>query len=266
MTKVKPEMKMIQARSLYKSFGAHLVLDNVNFEVNKGEVIVIIGPSGSGKSTLLRCFNGLEEIDSGVITIEGETFAQKEPGKKDLINPKEKKFIAVKLGMVFQHFNLFPHKTVLENVIEAPITVLGMKKNDAISMGESLLNKVGLSEKKNSYPSKISGGQKQRVAIARALGMNPDIMLFDEPTSSLDPELVGEVQKVIIDLAHEKMTMLIVTHEMRFAEEVADRIIFMDDGKIIADEKPDKIFNNPEHPRIITFIDKITMRQSNKAN
>lgn len=256
-------MKMIQSRNLFKSFGSHRVLDNVNFEVNKGEVIVIIGPSGSGKSTLLRCFNGLEEIDSGVITIEGETFAHKEPGKKDTINSKEKKDIARKLGMVFQHFNLFPHKTVLENVIEAPVTVSGMKKNDAIVMGELLLEKVGLSDKKNSYPSKISGGQKQRVAIARALGMNPDIMLFDEPTSSLDPELIGEVQKVIIDLAKEKMTMLIVTHEMRFAEEVADRIIFMDEGKIIADEKPDKIFNNPEHPRIITFIDKITMRQSN---
>ncbi|HNX24358.1 MAG TPA: amino acid ABC transporter ATP-binding protein [Spirochaetota bacterium] len=257
-------MKMLQARNLYKSFGTHRVLDNVNFEVNKGEVIVIIGPSGSGKSTLLRCFNGLEEIESGVITIENETFACKENGKKDRINTKEKKDIAKKLGMVFQHFNLFPHKTVLENVIEAPITVLGVKKSDAVIMAETLLEKVGLSDKKNAYPSKISGGQKQRVAIARALGMNPDIMLFDEPTSSLDPELVGEVQKVIIDLAREKMTMLIVTHEMRFAEEVADRIIFMDEGKIIADEKPDKIFNNPEHPRIITFIDKISMRQSNK--
>lgn len=257
-------MKMIQARNLFKSFGAHRVLDNVNFEVNIGEVVVIIGPSGSGKSTLLRCFNGLEEIDSGVITIEGETFAHKDPDKKDKINSKEKKDITRKLGMVFQHFNLFPHKTVLENVIEAPITVAGMKKSDAIVMGEALLEKVGLSDRKNYFPSKISGGQKQRVAIARALGMNPDIMLFDEPTSSLDPELVGEVQKVIIDLAREKMTMLIVTHEMRFAEEVADRIIFMDEGKIIADEKPDKIFSNPEHPRIKTFIDKITMRQSNR--
>lgn len=257
---------MIQAGSLYKSFGAHQVLDNVNFEVNKGEVIVIIGPSGSGKSTLLRCFNGLEEIDSGTITIEGEVFAKKDKGKKDSINSKAKKEIAKKLGMVFQHFNLFPHRTVLENVIEAPVTVSGMKKNDAVVMGEALLEKVGLSDKKNSFPSKISGGQKQRVAIARALGMNPDIMLFDEPTSSLDPELVGEVQKVIIDLAREKMTMLIVTHEMRFAAEVADRIIFMDEGKIIADEEPHKIFNNPEHPRIITFIDKITMRQFNRQD
>lgn len=254
-------MKMIQAINLFKSFGAHRVLDNVNFEVNKGEVIVIIGPSGSGKSTLLRCFNGLEEIDSGTIIIEGETFAAREHGKKDTVTTKEKRHIAQKLGMVFQHFNLFPHKTVIENIIEAPVTVTGMKKSDALSMGEALLEKVGLIDKKNSYPSRISGGQKQRVAIARALGMRPDIMLFDEPTSSLDPELVGEVQKVIIDLAREKMTMLIVTHEMRFAAEVADRIIFMDEGKIIADEKPGKIFNNPEHPRIVTFIDKITMRQ-----
>lgn len=257
-------MKMIESIDLYKSFGTHRVLENVNLTVNKGEVIVIIGPSGSGKSTLLRCFNGLEEIESGTIIIEGKTFAKKEKGKKDLILHKDKKETTAKLGMVFQHFNLFPHKTVIENVIEAPITVSGIKKSEATKMGETLLEKVGLIDKKNSYPSKISGGQKQRVAIARALGMNPDIMLFDEPTSSLDPELVGEVQKVIIDLAREKMTMLIVTHEMGFAEQVADRIIFMDEGKIIADEKPEKIFTKPDHPRIKTFIDKITMRQSIK--
>jgi polar amino acid transport system ATP-binding protein len=254
-------MKMIQANNLFKSFGQHVVLNDVNFEINKGEVIVVIGPSGSGKSTLLRCLNGLEEIDSGIITIEGEIYADKESDKKDKIHLKGKKGIAKKLGMVFQHFNLFPHRTVLENVIEAPITVLKMKKDDAIPLGEALLEKVGLSDKKDFYPSKISGGQKQRVAIARALGMNPDIMLFDEPTSSLDPELVGEVQKVIADLAKEKMTMMIVTHEMRFAEEVADRIIFMDEGKIIADDQPKKIFYNPEHPRIMSFIENIVLRQ-----
>ncbi len=263
MNKQDQKMKMIQARNLYKSFGAHRVLDNVNFEVNKGEVVVIIGPSGSGKSTLLRCLNGLEEIDSGTITIEGETYAQKDHGKKDIVVSKQKKNIAAKLGMVFQHFNLFPHRTVIENIIEAPVTVKGMNKNEAVSMGEILLEKVGLLDKKNSYPSKISGGQKQRVAIARALGMNPDIMLFDEPTSSLDPELIGEVQKVILNLAEEKMTMIIVTHEMRFAQEVGDRIVFMDEGKIIADEKPSKIFKNPDHPRIKTFIDKIATRQFN---
>jgi len=250
-------MKMIQTKDLFKSFGQNMVLNNVNFEINKGEVIAVIGPSGSGKSTLLRCLNGLEEIDSGVITIEGEIYADKKHGEKDKISLRAKKNIAKKLGMVFQHFNLFPHKTVLENVIEAPITVLKMKKNEAIPSAEILLEKVGLSDKKNSYPSKISGGQKQRVAIARALGMNPDIMLFDEPTSSLDPELVGEVQKVIADLAKEKMTMMIVTHEMRFAEEVADRIIFMDEGKIIADDKPKKIFYAPKHPRIKSFIESV---------
>lgn len=248
---------MIFARNLRKSFGKLEVLKGIDCHISLKEVVVVIGPSGSGKSTFLRCLNVLEAPTSGEVIVDG--FNMTDP-KTNVNHVREE------VGMVFQHFNLFPHKTVLENVIEAPVTVLGMKKNDATSMGESLLDKVGLSEKKNSYPSKISGGQKQRVAIARALGMNPDIMLFDEPTSSLDPELVGEVQKVIIDLAHEKMTMLIVTHEMRFAEEVADRIIFMDDGKIIADEKPDKIFNSPEHPRIITFIDKITMRQSNKVN
>ena len=254
-------MKMIQANDLLKSFGEHVVLNGINFEVKKGEVIAVIGPSGSGKSTLLRCLNGLEEIDSGVIAIEGETYADKDYEKKDKINSKDKKDIAKKLGMVFQHFNLFPHKTVLENVIEAPITVLKMKKDEAVPLGEALLEKVGLLDKRDFYPSKISGGQKQRVAIARALGMNPDIMLFDEPTSSLDPELVGEVQKVIADLVKEKMTMMIVTHEMRFAEEVADRIIFMDEGRIIADDKPEKIFYNPEHPRIMSFIENIAGRK-----
>ncbi|MCL1833295.1 MAG: amino acid ABC transporter ATP-binding protein [Leptospirales bacterium] len=252
---------MIQANDLLKSFGEHVVLNGINFEVKKGEVIAVIGPSGSGKSTLLRCLNGLEEIDSGVIAIEGEIYADKDYEKKDKINSKDKKDIAKKLGMVFQHFNLFPHKTVLENVIEAPITVLKMKKDEAVPLGEALLEKVGLLDKRDFYPSKISGGQKQRVAIARALGMNPDIMLFDEPTSSLDPELVGEVQKVIADLVKEKMTMMIVTHEMRFAEEVADRIIFMDEGRIIADDKPEKIFYNPEHPRIMSFIENIAGRK-----
>ena len=263
MNNTDQEMKMIQAINITKSFGAHVVLDDVSLEVQKGEVIAIIGPSGSGKSTLLRCFNGLEEIDSGVIIIEGDTFSQKdEKNQKDKIGNKPKREIAKKLGMVFQHFNLFPHMTVLGNVIEAPATVLGLKKADVIKTAEAILDKVGLLDKKNAYPSKISGGQKQRVAIARALGMNPDIMLFDEPTSALDPELIGEVQKVISDLAKEKMTMLIVTHEMRFAGEVADRIIFMDDGKIIEDGKPEQIFNNPEHPRIKTFIDKISGKET----
>ncbi len=253
-------MVMLQAQNVYKSFGTHEVLIDANLQISKGEVLTIIGPSGSGKSTLLRCFNGLEEIDSGKIIIGGDTYALKDKNQKDQISSGKKRKIARKLGMVFQHFNLFPHKTVLENVIEAPIIVGGMSKDEAVVMGEALLNKVGLLDKRDAYPSKISGGQKQRVAIARALGMNPDIMLFDEPTSALDPELIGEVQKVIMDLAIEKMTMLIVTHEMRFASEVAKRIIFMDEGCIIEDTEPEKLFNNPDHPRIKTFIEKIANR------
>lgn len=250
-------MQMIKAENIIKSFGSHRVLNNVSLEISKGEVLAVIGPSGSGKSTLLRCFNGLEEIDSGRIIIEGETYSQKAAGEKDCISAGSKRIMQKKIGMVFQHFNLFPHMTVLENLIEAPVTVNRMKRKDALLAAESLLEKVGLSDKKNSFPSKISGGQKQRVAIARALGMNPDIMLFDEPTSALDPELTGEVQKVMTDLAREKMTMLVVTHEMRFAAELADRIIFMDEGIILADDIPEKIFKNPEHPRIRAFIEKV---------
>lgn len=250
-------MQMIKAENIIKSFGSHRVLNNVSLEIKKGEVLAIIGPSGSGKSTLLRCFNGLEEIDSGRIIIEGETYSQKLEGENDSINTASKRVMQKKIGMVFQHFNLFPHMTVLENIIEAPVTVNKMKRKDALIMAEVLLEKVGLSDKKNAFPSKISGGQKQRVAIARALGMNPDIMLFDEPTSALDPELTGEVQKVITDLAREKMTMLVVTHEMRFAAEIADRIIFMDEGIILANDIPEKIFKNPDHPRIKTFIEKV---------
>lgn len=250
-------MQMIKAENIIKSFGSHRVLNNVSLEIKKGEVLAIIGPSGSGKSTLLRCFNGLEEIDSGRIIIEGETYSQKLEGENDSINTASKRVMQKKIGMVFQHFNLFPHRTVLENIIEAPVTVNKMKRKDALIMAEVLLEKVGLSDKKNAFPSKISGGQKQRVAIARALGMNPDIMLFDEPTSALDPELTGEVQKVMTDLAREKMTMLVVTHEMRFAAEIADRIIFMDEGIILANDIPEKIFKNPDHPRIKTFIEKV---------
>jgi len=253
-------MVMLQAENVCKTFGTHEVLIDATLDVSKGDVLAIIGPSGSGKSTLLRCFNGLEEIDSGRIIIEGDIYADKPKNQKDRIGPRSKRHTARKLGMVFQHFNLFPHRTVLENVIEAPLTVGGMKKDEAVAMAEALLDKVGLLDKKNAYPSRISGGQKQRVAIARALGMSPDIMLFDEPTSALDPELIGEVQKVIMDLALEKMTMLIVTHEMRFAGEVANRIIFMDEGRIIEDTEPAKLFSNPDHPRIKTFIDKIANR------
>jgi polar amino acid transport system ATP-binding protein len=213
--------------------------------VQQGEAISIIGPSGSGKSTLLRSLIGLEEINSGELYIEG--ISVKESGKKAY----------EKMGMVFQGFNLFPHKTVLGNLMEAPVIVKGEKKAKAEAKSETLLKKVGLSDKKDSYPAQLSGGQKQRVAIARALAMEPDIMLFDEPTSSLDPELVGEVLTVIRDLAEENITMLIVTHEMGFARDVSDRVFFMDHGKIISDTVPEKIFVNPESERIQSFLTKI---------
>ena len=238
-------MEMIKAKDIYKNFGELEVLSGVSFEVQQGEAISIIGPSGSGKSTLLRSLIGLEEINSGELYIEG--ISVKESGKKAY----------EKMGMVFQGFNLFPHKTVLGNLMEAPVVVKGEKKAKAEAKAETLLKKVGLSDKKDSYPAQLSGGQKQRVAIARALAMEPDIMLFDEPTSSLDPELVGEVLTVIRDLAEENITMLIVTHEMGFARDVSDRVFFMDHGKIISDTVPEKIFVNPESERIQSFLTKI---------
>lgn len=237
-------MKMIEIEKMNKSFGELKVLNNINLEVNQGEVISIIGPSGSGKSTLLRCLIGLEQPDEGSIRIEG-------------IPVKTSKEVYRKMGMVFQSFNLFPHKTVLGNIIEAPLVVNKAEREKTIELAEELLAKVGLLDKKDTYPSQLSGGQKQRVAIARALAMQPDIMLFDEPTSSLDPELVGEVLNVIRDLARDRITMLVVTHEMGFAREVSDRVVFMDQGKIIADTTPDRIFKIPEHKRIKSFLEKI---------
>jgi len=238
-------LEMIKAKNINKSFGELEVLRDVSFDVQQGEVISIIGPSGSGKSTLLRSLIGLEEINSGELFIEG--ISVKKSGKKAY----------EKMGMVFQGFNLFPHKTVMGNLIEAPIVVKGEKKEEAKKRAEELLNKVGLTDKKDSYPAQLSGGQKQRVAIARALAMEPDIMLFDEPTSSLDPELVGEVLTVIRGLADENITMMIVTHEMGFAKDVSDRVFFMDHGKIISDTVPEKIFVNPESERIQNFLTKI---------
>jgi len=245
-------LEMIKAKEIYKSFGELEVLSGVSFKVQQGEVISIIGPSGSGKSTLLRSLIGLEEIDSGELYIE--EISVKESGKKAY----------EKMGMVFQGFNLFPHKTVMGNLIEAPIVVKGEKKSAVKKRAEKLLKKVGLSDKKDSYPAQLSGGQKQRVAIARALAMEPDIMLFDEPTSSLDPELVGEVLTVIRDLADENITMLIVTHEMGFSRDVSDRVIFMDHGKIISDTLPEKIFVNPESERVQNFLTKI-LSQNNSS-
>lgn len=236
---------MIIGENIHKSFGDLKVLKGVDLHVKPQEVVVLVGVSGSGKSTLLRCFNFLEMINEGKITIDGLA-----------INPKKDNLtkIRAEVGMVFQHFNLFPHKTVLENVIEAPVTVKKMKKEEAKKLGMELLEKVGLRDKAEVYPSKLSGGQKQRVAIARSLAMQPKVMLFDEPTSALDPELVGEVLQVMKQLAEEGMTMVVVTHEMKFAKEVADRIIMIDEGRIIESADPKTFFENPQNERTKQFI------------
>lgn len=243
---------------IHKYFGSLHVLKGVSLEVSKGEIVAIVGPSGSGKSTLLRCMNQLERIDQGLIEIEGIVVeAAGDVSIKVTATPQEVRTSYRKMGMVFQSFNLFPHMTALGNVMEAPMTVNKVTKTSALQIAEKQLAKVGLLDKKDAFPSKLSGGQKQRVAIARALAMNPDIMLFDEPTSALDPELVGEVLNVIKKLAQEHMTMLIVTHEMGFAKEIADRVVFMDDGEILEDCSPKEFFENPRHPRIITFLEKM---------
>ena len=249
---------MIKLENVYKSFGKLEVLKNINLEVTKGDVVCIIGPSGSGKSTLLRCLNHLERITEGRTIIDGELIDEKVKGKDSLkISPKKVALICAELGMVFQRFNLFPHLTALENIMEAPFTVKKIKKETAIEQGNLLLKKVGLEDKRDEYPSRLSGGQQQRVAIARALAMNPKIMLFDEPTSALDPELVGEVLEVMKQLAKDGMTMMVVTHEMGFAREVANRVIFMDKGDILEDSTPEEIFSNPKHERTKSFLQKI---------
>jgi len=238
---------MIRIKKLNKSFGSLHVLKDVDLSVSEREVVVLIGASGSGKSTLLRCINFLEIPDSGSdeISIMGQTV---DP-QKDNLNQ-----IRSEVGMVFQHFNLFPHRSVLENVTEAPIFVRKLKKSAAVDMAMQLLEKVGLADKAKSYPDQLSGGQKQRVAIARALAMSPKIMLFDEPTSALDPELVGEVLQVMKELAKEGMTMVVVTHEMGFAREVGDRVYYMDEGKIVENGQPDEIFSNPKNERTRAFL------------
>jgi len=251
------DMKMIEVQSVYKSFGSLAVLKGISLDVAKAEVLAIIGPSGSGKSTLLRCLNRLEEIDKGTIKIAGQVLVSDIDGVSHYAPPAEALAICRRTGMIFQNFNLFPHMTVLQNIMEAPMTVKRVKKSEILPEAEALLHRVGLFEKRNNYPSQLSGGQKQRVAIARALAMKPDIMLFDEATASLDPELTAEVLKVIGQLAEEHMTMIVVTHEMGFAREVAHRVIFMDHGEIVEEGHPDQIFSQPKHPRTQAFLNSI---------
>ena len=241
-------MSIVEVRGLCKAFGDNQVLKNLDFQIEKGEVVVVIGPSGSGKSTFLRCLNLLEVPTSGEIIFEGKNITDK---KVDINKIREK------MGMVFQQFNLFPHKTVLDNLTIAPIKVKGVSKADAEKKAKELLDRVGLLNKADAYPSSLSGGQKQRIAIARALAMDPDVMLFDEPTSALDPEMVGEVLNVMKELAKEGMTMVVVTHEMGFAREVGDRILFMDKGNIMEEGTPEEIFSNPKNPRTIDFLSKV---------
>ncbi len=250
-----PGVPMVRAEEVHKRFGNTEVLRGVSMTVQRGEKIVIIGPSGSGKTTFLRCINHLEKIQSGRIYVDGQLVGYREE-KGKIIEDNERNIARMRaqIGMVFQRFNLFPHLTALENVIEAPTKVLRIPKTQAIERARELLRKVGLAEKANNYPNALSGGQQQRVAIARALAMNPKLMLFDEATSALDPELVGEVLKVMRQLAEEGMTMIVVTHEMGFAREVADRVIFMDQGCILEEGRPNDIFNNPIHERTQSFL------------
>lgn len=249
---------ILRTENLCKSFGHLEVLKDVNLNVKKGEVICIIGPSGAGKSTYLRSLNQLEKINSGMIYINDELFLHREHNRTvHRIHADKQKDLLLEMGMVFQRFNLFPHMTVLENVMIAPVHVRKKEKTEAKKLAVDIIERVGLSDKLNEYPSKLSGGQQQRVAIARALAMEPEIMLFDEPTSALDPELVGEVLAVMKQLAKQGMTMLCVTHEMGFAKEVGDRVVFMADGKILEEGTPKEVFEHPKHEKAISFLKSI---------
>jgi polar amino acid transport system ATP-binding protein len=249
---------MVDARSVRKSFGSNEVLKGITLTVEQGQVLVLLGPSGSGKSTFLRCINHLETINGGRIYVDGDLMGYRQVG--DVLHEMKPAAIAAQrrhIGMVFQRFNLFPHLTALENVIEAPIGVNKENASDAKQRGMKLLERVGLGDKFNHYPSQLSGGQQQRVAIARALAMEPKLMLFDEPTSALDPELVGEVLNVMRDLAKEGMTMIVVTHEMGFAREVADTVVFMDQGVVVEAGSPAEVLDNPQHDRTKAFINSV---------
>ena len=240
---------MIDVKDLNKSFDGHQVLKGINEHIEKGEKVVVVGPSGSGKSTFLRCLNLLEVPTSGEIWFEGREITR--------AKAKEVNILRQKMGMVFQHFNLFPHLTILENITLAPVRLKKMSKPQAQEKAIELLKRVGLEDKAKAYPSQLSGGQKQRIAIVRALAMKPDVMLFDEPTSALDPEMVGEVLEVMKQLADEGMTMVVVTHEMGFAREVATRVLFMDQGKVLEEAPPAEFFSNPKNPRLQDFLSKV---------
>lgn len=255
MTPVVDAKPLVQARNVHKAFDQLEVLKGIDLDVAPGEVVVVLGPSGSGKSTFLRCINHLESIQQGFIEVDGEQIGYRV--KNDRLEKLTDNGIAKqrrKIGMVFQQFNLYPHMTVLQNIIEAPVGVHGESRKDAIENARQLLKRVGLSEKEGNYPRQLSGGQQQRVAIARALAIKPKLMLFDEPTSALDPELVGEVLATMKDLASQGLTMIVVTHEIGFAKEAADRVVFMDGGVIVEQGKPEDVIGNPQHPRTQAFL------------
>jgi len=249
-------MHTIELKNIEKKYGDKLVLDHVNLRVDKGEVVSVIGPSGAGKSTLLRCINFLEVPTGGEVIIEGESIDYKvnSAGQLTVQSRIRMSKVRSKVGMVFQHFNLWRHKTVLENIIEGPIVVKNVPRAEAIEKAEELLKMVGLYHKRNEHPSDLSGGQQQRVAIARALAMEPSVMLFDEATSALDPEMVGEVLQIMTNLAKAGMTMLVVTHEMRFAKQVSDRVVFMEDGRVVTEGTPQEIFDSGDNPRLVRFL------------
>ncbi|CDR12316.1 amino acid ABC transporter ATP-binding protein [Streptomyces iranensis] len=249
---------MVDIRSVHKSFGSLQVLRGIDLEVRSGEVAVVLGPSGSGKSTLLRAINHLEKVDSGWISVGGSLVGYRRQGDR-LYELREREILRqrTRIGFVFQNFNLFPHLTVLENIVEAPISALRRPRKEAVRAAEALLDRVGLADKAASYPRQLSGGQQQRVAIARALALEPELLLFDEPTSALDPELVGEVLDVIKDLAHQGTTMIVVTHEIGFAREVADTVVFMDDGRIVERGTPAEVLDAPSHERTKAFLSKV---------
>ncbi len=255
----KSEELVIEALDIHKSFGALQILKGVSLQVKRGEVVVLIGASGSGKTTFIRCINLLEDIQGGRIRVNGHAMGYRERPDGSLVRDSERNIARQRrdIGMVFQRFNLFPHMTALENIIEAPVQVLGVARAEALEQAQKLLARVGLADKGGHYPSMLSGGQQQRVAIARALAMKPQAMLFDEPTSALDPEIVGEVLQVMKELAEEGMTMVVVTHEMGFAKEVADRVVVLDQGELIEQGPPEQIFNRPSHPRTRAFLSRV---------